>query len=387
MSIVQNIIEGWNQAKDLRTDEGFAKNLSLLYDDLDAQEVVAKTIARRNGEQYQSDPIQEWDRRIEAMQTSHDPRIQKMGIDLMDDQYRRETAADASGQPNSYKEYQFATPEAEQSPEGYSEFLNNRSTQRIMNIQDPNAPVPLSQLDGMVDSEGNPMPFPVGTTWQQVKDAGAMVGGAKLTGEEGRRAGQFALAENNLAALEEAMANGADLSGLGGQFKAARSEGGWVGSTLNAVMNAAGYDNMSPADIEAIGLVSAIENTIVAAIRGAAVGPQEIDQFARQLPRAGMPPELFAENLRLTKENLATLKARTDAMRGVGGSSNPLPEKAIRRQMYSSQDTMDQEIAQERQAAVDSAMQSVPASIRRTQSILPPGAVAAPPTVNFGDNN
>lgn len=72
--------------------------------------------------------------------------------------------------------------------------------------------------------------------------------------------------------------------------------------------------------------VEQLSNIMLAAMRGAAVGPEEQEKFNRQLPRLGQNDKLFAANLTATKENLQYLIGRMSEQRFTTGvTTTPLP--------------------------------------------------------------
>ena len=71
-----------------------------------------------------------------------------------------------------------------------------------------------------------------------------------------------------------------------------------------------------------ISIVESLSNQMLAAMRGANVGPEEQAKFERQLPRLGQDPKLFRENIRRTRENLKILSERIRKMRGRGGNQS-----------------------------------------------------------------
>jgi len=72
-----------------------------------------------------------------------------------------------------------------------------------------------------------------------------------------------------------------------------------------------------------LALEESLGNQMLAAFRGANVGPEEQEKFERQLPRSGQNPELFKQNMILTRKNLAELYSRSSKLRGRKGEMLP----------------------------------------------------------------
>jgi len=68
-----------------------------------------------------------------------------------------------------------------------------------------------------------------------------------------------------------------------------------------------------------------LETILLAAMRGAQVGPAEQAVFREQLPSLGQAKALFSENLRLTKSNLVALTKRLAELRGYGKTTGDIP--------------------------------------------------------------
>jgi hypothetical protein len=86
---------------------------------------------------------------------------------------------------------------------------------------------------------------------------------------------------------------------------------------------------MSTGDARLTSLTSSLSNQVLAAMRGAQVGPAEQEKFEKQLPMPGQPRSLFLENLKATRENLAYMNKRKSELRGINqptsliGGNNP----------------------------------------------------------------
>lgn len=75
--------------------------------------------------------------------------------------------------------------------------------------------------------------------------------------------------------------------------------------------------NLSPEEANTSSNVEQLSNLVLAAMRGAQVGPEEQELFNLQLPRFGQDKELFKANLANTKRNLEIMMKRIAYSRGV----------------------------------------------------------------------
>ncbi len=72
---------------------------------------------------------------------------------------------------------------------------------------------------------------------------------------------------------------------------------------------------MTPGQYETMSLSTQLSNEVIAAARGAQVGPAEQERYERQLPVPGQPMELYMKNLANTRRNLEFLRKRTVELR------------------------------------------------------------------------
>jgi hypothetical protein len=77
-----------------------------------------------------------------------------------------------------------------------------------------------------------------------------------------------------------------------------------------------GY-GLSTNDAQVVSLTTALSNQLLAAMRGAQVGPEEQKKFEKQLPMPGQPRKLFEANLLATKRNLIEVNERKKQLRGI----------------------------------------------------------------------
>jgi len=69
---------------------------------------------------------------------------------------------------------------------------------------------------------------------------------------------------------------------------------------------------------------TALSNILLAAMRGAQVGPEEQAKFEKQLPMPGQPDALFDSNLKATEQNLMFINQRKKELRGISFETQPI---------------------------------------------------------------
>lgn len=123
------------------------------------------------------------------------------------------------------------------------------------------------------------------------------------TAAERKQVGQQAVATANLDRLDELYTKkGFEVGPVQGRKLAAKV--------------ATGIGGLTEGEAEAYSLTENLSVSLLAAIRGAQVGPKEQAIFERQLPRLDQPDAVFKKNLDLTKRNLGMLtKAQEMLMR------------------------------------------------------------------------
>ena len=118
---------------------------------------------------------------------------------------------------------------------------------------------------------------------------------------ERKQAGQQAVAAANLDRLDELY--------TGQKFKVGPVEGRKLAAKV-----ATGVGGLKEPEAEAYALTENLSVSLLAAIRGAQVGPKEQAIFERQLPRLNQPDAVFKNNLELTKRNLDMLSKAQEMM-------------------------------------------------------------------------
>lgn len=130
----------------------------------------------------------------------------------------------------------------------------------------------------------------------------------KATDTEAKGQADIATALSTLFQLEELSTDNEEIYGLYGEFNKLRKDGSITGNVLDSALNFFG-NSVKPETVEALSKAMIANNAILAAVRGAAVGPEEQLMFERQLPVPGQPRDMYTHNLRATIENLEIVEA------------------------------------------------------------------------------
>jgi hypothetical protein len=186
----------------------------------------------------------------------------------------------------------------------------------------------------IVDAEGNPPAFvPMGITRDEAASRGWGYGHVPTQEEAKGQAGSD-VAFESLDRMQDLMDSGIDMSGFGGALSRYRSESGIPNAAVDQFLNATGY-KLSPEEAAMLSEAENLSNSMIAAMRGASVGPEEQAKFERSLPVVGQPAALFKANLATTRRNLEILNARKSKSRGykpkaslprVGDRQSPPPQ-------------------------------------------------------------
>lgn len=250
-------------------------------------------------------PIERMQNQLDLMMTSGDPLLQKRALELYGMQQ-------SGNKPTSgIQEYQYAVTH------GFKgSFADWKSANRATTtIQMGDNTIKKDDAVNMIDREGNPVTVPVGMTYKEAGQKGYRFGKTPTEGEA-KQSSSFDVSTRMLGELGDLVDNNANIFGASGLIDKYRSEGDVGGIALDMFMSEMG-NTMSPESIKAMSLVHSLSNELIAAYRGAAVGPEEQKKFEAQLPMPGQPKEVFKSNLALTKKNLAELKERRTKVRGI----------------------------------------------------------------------
>ena len=185
-------------------------------------------------------------------------------------------------------------------------------------------PLPISDLAKLRGAQGQQLPY--GTTAQQAMQQGAQVM-QQPTSAEAKQMAQTDISNTMLDQLES-LVNGKLVDNSGRPLPAPE-----VGPTRGLYYKAitsplAGMvpGELKPEEARLLSITSALSTQLLAAMRGAQVGPAEQQRFEEQLPMPGQPRALFDENLRTTRQNLQMLNERQRQYRGMmGGAVNRTP--------------------------------------------------------------
>jgi hypothetical protein len=185
-------------------------------------------------------------------------------------------------------------------------------------------PIPVGDLNKLTIPGVGQVPY--GTTPEQAVAMGAQTS-QQPTESEAKGMAQTDIAMDDLNTLEALMTGKLpkeDGSGLydipeigpteAGMFKLANKP--FIGSAVQKY-----GPEMSQGEAKLISVTTSLSNQLLAAMRGAQVGPAEQERFELQLPVPGQPNELFMENLRNTKRNLAELDKRKRQYRNINSGA------------------------------------------------------------------
>jgi hypothetical protein len=157
---------------------------------------------------------------------------------------------------------------------------------------------------------------PPGTTLSQAVAMGATILPRAETAAESDKATATALSLDVLDRFEAAVKEGNIQPGFideGGIAGLLATPGGQVATTAAGLLGA--DVSLTPEQAEALSLQEQLGNQLLAAMRGASVGPEEQKKFEQQMPRLSQPRALFEANLRNTRRNLELLAARQEELR------------------------------------------------------------------------
>ena len=143
--------------------------------------------------------------------------------------------------------------------------------------------------------------------------------GKPITAGEYRQESEILMSERMANRIEQLIDEGVD-TGSKAAVKAAASASPWTSWAAGSVS-----DN----EAEMYSLVENYSNLLLAAMRGAQVGPMEQAKFEKSLPRLGQSEKLFLANLKTTRDNINMLRKRSVGRREELGQE---VEEAVRRE-------------------------------------------------------
>ena len=281
-------------------------------DIVDHNAAVSKYDSRKAEVDENNNPVNRFKRQIDNLMASGHPVLQERAMSLLGSYHDKATAQPKAGAslPSNVREYQWAVKN-----NGFKGTLSDwmQSKRPTTNINTSSNVIKSSEASKMVDNNGNPVKVPVGTTYDQAKSNGWSFG-HRPDAAEAQTIASMEMSEGLLTELDTLISEGADISGVRGLVDGFRSEGTLGGVVADNILSGYGYD-MSPKDIRAMSISVSLGNQLLQAFRGAAVGPKEQEMFAKQLPTAGQPKDVFKTNLELTRQNLAYIRKVKEAKR------------------------------------------------------------------------
>lgn len=201
------------------------------------------------------------------------------------------------------------TPEAAQ-----ERALNTLRRGTTVNVGQEKA-LSVSDAARMVLPDGSPPP--PGITVREAIGMGARVRPRQPTSDEERRETQTVIGLDTLNRLDAVVQENKIKPGFiseGGIAQFLETPTGQVISEIGKTMFGRNIE-VTPAQAEALSLQESLSNQLIAAMRGAAVGPAEQERFERQLPRLTQTPDVFRANIRNTRRNLRLLADRQEKAR------------------------------------------------------------------------
>ncbi len=143
----------------------------------------------------------------------------------------------------------------------------------------------------------------------------------EVTEGEAQKSAQSDASLRMLQEIRE-LANSGKIDFSAGAATMARARAGG-GSMWQSALRALTPGELTDEQAKLLSLEESLSTQLIAAMRGAQVGPQEQEKFERQLPRWGQDEKLFRANIDLTEQNLRELGARREQMRRGGTVAIP----------------------------------------------------------------
>lgn len=183
----------------------------------------------------------------------------------------------------------------------------------------------LSKPGTTINVGGGGPKLPAGYMWQNpdvpTQGVQPIPGGpvTQATQQEAKELGAFDASADMLDRMEGLVDSNPNmrLFGIMGQATDLATEATPYGAIANKAMELVGGGELSDAESEMMSLSEQLSNQLTAAVRGAAVGPQEQAKFEKQLPRPGQPEKTFRQNLKNTRRNLNILGDRRNKERNL----------------------------------------------------------------------
>lgn len=265
--------------------------------------------------QYQApSPLELWGQKLSAMMQTGNPVLQKQAMSEMQAMNKQSTEIQKQDLSNAAKMARDMglTPGSEE----YVDFIREYAMKAGQTSIDlGNKYLTASDYKNLRDSSGRPIPnAPAGMTWDDVKAKGYTFGNIATEGEAAAE-GSMAASQDMLKRLEHLTNNGADVTGIKGLIDDFRAGSGLTNATVDSLFTIFGKPKR-PEDVEAHSISVALGNQLLQAFRGASVGPEEKEDFIKQLPTPGQPRDVFERNIQLTKKNLEIIMSKKRESRG-----------------------------------------------------------------------
>lgn len=266
----------------------------------------------------QPSPLEQWKTRLEAMMQSGNPVLQKEAIGEMQSLAQEEVkpppavvmstaarmATELGYKPGTKSWNDFIAAYAAKVP------------RTNVTVEAGKKMLTREQILALVDNAtGQPVRnAPINITADEA-DARNWSYGNMATEGEAKADAAFAASQEMLDRLDVLMTEGADVTGFAGILDDYRSANTLSGAAIDTLMNVFGAP-MSPQNAEAHSITRNLASQLIQAMRGAQVGPAEIEQFVKQLPVAGQPDSVFEANKKITQRNLILLNEIKATARG-----------------------------------------------------------------------
>lgn len=266
-------------------------------------------------------PIEQWKIRLGAMMESANPVLQEQAMKEMQSQAQEEVKPPKD--PKRSNSAQIAVDLGYvPGTKAFNDFVKAHAMKAGTSVTIAAGTKPMKREDALslVDRDGQPVMNPPVDLTPDGAAARGWTYGNKATEGEAKSDAAFEASQEMLARLTELTSaeGGANVTGIAGVLDDYRSANTLAGSAIDTLMNVLGAP-MSPQNAEAHSITKNLASQLIQAMRGAQVGPLEIEQFVKQLPVAGQPPAVFEANKIVTERNLALINERMAKSRGRAG--------------------------------------------------------------------
>jgi hypothetical protein len=129
-------------------------------------------------------PLEMMNYKLNAMMKSGDPTLQKQAMSMMPEYFKERLGQNQTADQKNYS--------AASKDPGYQKWLENKSIQKTMAMQDPNAPLPKDVATNLVGANGEPLNPPINATWKWAQDNDARYSGRSSFTEANQKAAMFA---------------------------------------------------------------------------------------------------------------------------------------------------------------------------------------------------